>query len=419
MAQKKIGSVHDLQTILQISQALTAERDLDRLLWLIISACSRLVDADRSSLFIVDQSRDELWTKVAEQTTTIRLPMGSGIAGTVAKEGQTLNIVDAYQDQRFNPIVDHKSGYRTKSVLCMPLINSSGEVVGVIETINKKNGKAFTARDEQLLGALCSHAAIALDNARLLRQDLAHQSLLHELELAHSIQQGLLPQSAPSISGWTFAIYQSPCEQTGGDYHDFIPHAHCQAVDVVVGDVSGHGVSAALLMSTARAFLRALDQDSTRPGQLLEQINHLLVQDMADDRFMTMVVCRLDESGHVRYASAGHEPPIVFRTENGYCDENVETDLLLGMLDGVGYAEYVLPPLNRGDLLVLCTDGVFEAVSPHTGEVWGMERLRELVRKQASVGASALCQKIMESISDYTDHSPQKDDITLLIAEKT
>jgi HD-GYP domain-containing protein (c-di-GMP phosphodiesterase class II) len=173
----------DLQALLEISKAMSAERDLDTLLEMIISQTTRVMDADRSSLFLVDMETNELWSRIAQGAgmTEIRFPVGVGIAGYVAKTGKTLNIKEAYDDTRFNKDVDKKTGYRTKTILCMPLINHEDKIVGVIQVINKNNG-IFTEYDEELLQAFCSNAAVAVENAELYKEkDSLFKSMIETL----------------------------------------------------------------------------------------------------------------------------------------------------------------------------------------------------------------------------------------------
>src|SRR5713226_2686066 len=161
--------VEKLGGILDVAKALVAERDLDRLLKLIVNAAARVVDADRCSLFLVDRERGELWSKVAQGVTMkeIRFPMGRGIAGAVAQTNTPVNIPDAYADPRFNQNVDKQTGYKTRSILCVPMRSVEGEVVGVLQALNKLDGNPFNPEDEELLFALGGQAAAAVNNAML------------------------------------------------------------------------------------------------------------------------------------------------------------------------------------------------------------------------------------------------------------
>ena len=161
--------LHKLGGILEAAQALTTERDFDKLLGLIVQSAARVVDADRCTLFLVDRDKNELWSKVAQGVTTseIRFPIGRGIAGAVASTGKLINIPDAYADERFNPAFDKQTGYRTHSILCAPMRSLDGEVVGVLQALNKNDGEPFTAEEEELILALGGQAAAAVNNALL------------------------------------------------------------------------------------------------------------------------------------------------------------------------------------------------------------------------------------------------------------
>lgn len=157
--------------LLEVGRVINSETDLDRILQVVISETTALMAADRSSLFLVDREREELWSRVAEglEIREIRMPMNKGIAGCVVALGKTLNIPDAYQDPRFNPEVDWKTGYRTQSILCLPVRNNRKEIIGVLQVLNKKGG-VFTEEDENLLSCLADQVAVALEDAFLLQE---------------------------------------------------------------------------------------------------------------------------------------------------------------------------------------------------------------------------------------------------------
>lgn len=405
----------DLQTVLAVSRALGAERDLDRLLALIVASATDLVDAERTSLFIVDRERSELWTRVAEGSGEIRLPLGRGIAGAVAVDGSVVNIPSAYDDHRFDPANDRRTGFATRSILCLPMFNHDGVVVGVIQALNKRGTAPFGERDEQVLAALAAQAGVALENAQLLQRDRERQRLLHDLELARTIQLGLLPRTVPETATWSFAAWQRSCDATGGDYHDFIAGPD-GAVDAVVGDVSGHGIAAAMLMSTARAFLLALHQHEHDPSALVGRLNGLLSADMADDAFMTMVLARFQPDGGIAYVSAGHDPPLVLRRAAATWDALESTGLALGMLDETTYDLARIAPLERGDIVVLLTDGIVEAHVPPVRDLFGNDRLRAAIA--GASGAAAVRDAVVAAVDLWLGGRPQHDDMSLIVAER-
>jgi HD-GYP domain-containing protein (c-di-GMP phosphodiesterase class II) len=161
--QRRLGK---LQSILEVAKAMTAERQLDRLLALVVAEAAKVAEADRCSLFLVDRERGELWSKVAQRSAEIRFPLGTGIAGAAARTGEAVRIADAYADPRFNANVDQQTGYRTRTIMAVPMRNTRGDVVGVLQALNRRDG-AFGEEDEELLGALAGPAASAIENAVL------------------------------------------------------------------------------------------------------------------------------------------------------------------------------------------------------------------------------------------------------------
>jgi len=182
-AKTRRGSTETFSVLLEIMCSLAAERDLDVLLQKIMQKTSEVMDADRSTLFLVDEAKQQIWSKVAQGAALneIRVPVGTGIAGHVAKTGETVNIPDAYQDPRFNPDVDRHTGYHTRTILSMPMRNRERKILGVLQVLNKRNG-AFTADDEELLEAFSSQAAIAVQNA-LLNEELRKRMQTSEILL--------------------------------------------------------------------------------------------------------------------------------------------------------------------------------------------------------------------------------------------
>ncbi|HKY51241.1 MAG TPA: GAF domain-containing protein, partial [Candidatus Limnocylindria bacterium] len=175
---------HRLDVILDVTRRLMAVTDLDALLQAIAEATRELLAADRATIFIVDRDRGELWSRVALGTGEIRIPLGTGIAGTVAETGEVINIPDAYADPRFNPEPDQHSGYQTKSLLTFPMKGQEGRVIGVFQAVNKHGGGAFTTADEDTLASLAASAAVAVENAQLVsEQRQLWQTLIETLAM--------------------------------------------------------------------------------------------------------------------------------------------------------------------------------------------------------------------------------------------
>jgi len=407
--------LQDLRTLLEVAQAMTGVRQLQPLLELIVASATRLVDADRTSLFLLDED-GSLWTRVAQESGDIRLPPGFGIAGLVARTGKAVSIPDAYEDPRFSHDIDRKTGYRTRSVLCVPLVTPSGSIVGVIEAMNKKGDGPFDGDDEESLRALGSHAALALETQRLLEGEIEHQRVESEIELARKIQENLRPKRLPEPPGLRIAAWQETAEKTGGDYYD-VMEGPGGSLDLLVCDVSGHGIASTVLMSAARAYLRALHLGESNPRNLIEKLNRLITPDIPPDAFATLVACRIGPSGDACYVSAGHLPPLVYRTRRETFDALEETDLVLGWSTQTEYRAFRIDPLEPGDLVVLVTDGLYEAASPE-GSLWGLGPVKEAIAAAAHEGAHGVVEALRAGVFGHAERLYLADDITLLVAEK-
>ena len=216
--------VRNLNSLLEVSKALGGEARLDSLLGVIVGKATEVMDAERSSLFIFDEASQTLSIRMSEDVAQgqIRIPLGVGIAGHVAKTREPLNVPDAYADPRFNPKFDRDTGFRTRSILCAPALTNTGKLIGVIQVLNKAGHAAFTPEDERLLLAFASIAGIALDRARLVEAFLEKEKIESSLRLAHDIQMGMLPKRFPQRPEIDLFATLRPAKSVGGDLYDFI-----------------------------------------------------------------------------------------------------------------------------------------------------------------------------------------------------
>ena len=314
--------LRNLNALLEVSKALSSEIQLDNLLQVIVQKTTEVMDADLSSLFLYDAGRNELWSKIAEklgQLQEIRLPVGVGIAGDVAKTRKGANIADAYADPRFNPDFDRQTGYRTRSILCLPMLSSKGKLVGVIQVLNKKGGGVFDERDESLLAALAAHAAVALERAQLTEAYVEKQRMEEALQLAHDIQMSMLPKRFPPFPHRPeFDLYATiePAREVGGDFYDFMLLDE-DRLSFAIGDVSGKGVPAALFMSVAKTLLKVTASKVSRPDAVLAELNNELCRDNDTGMFVTIFYGILHiPSGELEYSNGGHNLPYVL-SQNG------------------------------------------------------------------------------------------------------
>lgn len=403
-----------LAFLVEAAKVLNSTLDLFELLELILRMTTEQTGADRATLFLVDAERGELWSWIAQglERREIRLPMGKGLAGWVAERGEAVNLEDAYSDPRFDSAFDGVHGYRTRSILVMPVKARDGHVVGVLELLNKPGG-AFNEADIACLDGISSHAAIALENARLHRESLERQRLENELELARSIQTSLLPDAPPPLPGFDVAVRYEACSHVGGDYYDFIP-IDTQALLFVIADVEGKGVSSALVAAGVQATLRAL----TRHVHALEDIAFHLSESIRTSarggRYLTLFLGLLDaRSRAIHYVNAGHLPPLLLRS--GSAIPLDEGGTVMGLFPRTRYKRGI-HRFERGDRLLAFTDGITEARDAGDRE-FGFDRLRESAHRLRGCSARELVDGICLDVDAHaTGQSPRSGDDRLLLA---
>jgi sigma-B regulation protein RsbU (phosphoserine phosphatase) len=405
-----------LERILEATQKLNSTVDLDTLMQSIVDTTIHLVDADRGTLYLIDEKKNELWSQVltGDGLVHIRLPLGRGIAGYVAASGETLNIRDAYAEPRFFPEVDRKSGYVTKSILCMPLVNRDGTIIGVFELFNKKRGD-FTKNDETVINIMSVDISVAIENARLHKAEIEFVRMNEEVRLAAVIQGGLLPKSSPSIPGYEIAGVSIPAQSVGGDYFDFI-RMNDGRLAICLGDVSGKGLPASLLMANLQATLRGQTLVSSEPSQCLFRSNKLLYESTSPEKFATLFYGILDVQDHaLHYSNAGHEWPFLIGKDCSI--QRLQTGgLMLGMLPEVEYEEERIG-FHAGDLLVIQSDGVTEAMNMNN-EPFGEERLQDLIVEHRECSPRSIIDKIIDRVHQHADGFVQSDDITIMVVKR-
>lgn len=405
--------VAELSTVVEATKRLNSTLDLGELINIILQLATRQTAADRGTVFLFDRERNEIWSLVGLglEQHEIRLPASRGIAGWVAREGRTVNLEDAYADPRFEPEVDRRLGYRTRTLLCLPIRNKDGEIVGVLQLLNKRGGR-FTRDDEHFLEALSDHVALALENAQLHRERLAKQRLERDLALARSIQLSLLPESPPQLEGFEIAVQHKPSLMVGGDYYDFVP-LDPGTMLAVVADVEGKGVGSALVMANLQATLRALVAHLHSLERLVGSLNDMIWADTRAQKFLTMFVGMLDQRQRsLHYINAGHVPPAVVRAD-GDTTYLREGGMVVGMFPSMAY-ERGHVHLEPGDIVVSCTDGITEAMDAE-GDEFGLERLVELVRASRDLPAAQIVDLVLGEVDRHSRGGTHEDDRILFI----
>ncbi len=404
-----------LRTLVEASKLINSSIEPDSLFASILTVARNELLVDRGTLYFVDEQKQEIWTKIAgELSNEIRLPIGKGLAGTVAATGEPLILHDAYEDPRFDRSLDQKTGYRTRSMLCVPIKNRRQRVVGVLQLLNKTNG-SFGPRDLEFLSGISEHMAIAMENATLHMELLEKQRMEQELKLGHEIQSRLLPSAPVDVRGIELGALSLPCYEVGGDYFDFIELPNGD-LGLAIGDVSGKGVSAALIMSSVQAALRVAAPIEEDLARLVARLNALIFRSASGRKYATFFFGRYTPStGLLRYVNAGHNPPYI--VAGGEMTEIGSTGRPIGLLPESTYTEGTVE-LPHGSTLFLYTDGLNEAAGPDEEE-FGNEQLRELFLSQRDAATKEIPKRVLDAITTFERGAKATDDKTIVVMRRS
>lgn len=402
-----------LQAVVDASVLVNSTLDLRRLAEHVVDIATRLIDAERGSLFLVDTATATLSSLVAQGIgkAPLRLKVGDGIVGAVAASGQAEILNNPYDDPRFDPGVDRATGFHTRSLLTVPVSDRDGRLVAVLQLLNHR-GRGFTGDDVEFLEELAVPFAIALTTARLHRDIVARERMTEELRLAAEIQRTLRPRNLGGIPGLELEALVRPCREVGGDYYDVIPAGTAGRWWLVMADISGKGVSAGLIASNVQAYMWSRRGDRRSLPRVVEEGNDLLYQLTQGRKYATLAVLEWHPADRrLSWVNAGHPP--VLLCHSGVVEELGATGRPIGLLPDQTYqmSSRVLEP---GDLLMLYTDGVHEAGMGSTTGEFGFERLAKCFAAASS--ASGVVGRLAEDLAVHLDQHAPDDDVTVLCA---
>jgi phosphoserine phosphatase RsbU/P len=400
--------VQALMNVQRAAQLITSTLELDHVLDRVVNDLVSTIGSVEVTVWLREPGTDELILSGVHGCSVnrkgSRMKLGTrGMAGYVASTGVMRYAPDVRTDPYFIACEPE-----TRSAVYLPLV-SCGEVIGVFAVDNRELD-GFTEDQISILQALTGHITVAIENARLFtEQRLLHEGMHNEAQEARAIQQALIPRSSPLIPGFSFDSAWEPAGTVAGDWFDWIELGSGR-LGIVLADVSGKGMPAALLMSATRATLRTLARLDLSPGETLKQLNRMLLSDMPANKFVTMVYGVLEpKSREITFASAGHPRPLLI---NGSCEFlPIDTGLPLG-LAASSYPEYTVH-LKPGTQVLLYSDGITEAMNRHEEE-YGPGRLVEhFLRTEACI------EGLFEEIRRFSAGSTHTDDATaVLIASR-
>jgi sigma-B regulation protein RsbU (phosphoserine phosphatase) len=409
-----------LRMLLDITKKISNSFDLQEVLNLVMDTLDSLIPYDAAGIFVVKCADKDTVAEGEEpcvfqaeavrgydieELTHLHLKLGEGLIGQVAVTGEPI----------YSPDVRENSAYinartETRSELVAPIISNT-ETIGVFD-LESDELNAYSEDDLQVLMLLASQVAIIIEKVMLHEQLIEKKRLEGQLEVARQVQLELLPANDPQLEGYDISAYNFPTEEVSGDYYDWV-RIYDDQIGLVIADVSGKGVPAALLMAFLRASLRAATHIGYSPHISMAKVNYLLWESIERNQFVTAFYGILDVTNKtLTYTNAGHNPPILL-AKNGDIRFIERGSVPLGMFRDTRYHEYYLTT-EPGDVLLLYTDGVTEAQNAKDEE-FGRDRLAAAAKAHRQLGARELITAVHKDVIKWTDGRGATDDVTFFV----
>jgi serine phosphatase RsbU (regulator of sigma subunit) len=408
-----------LEVLSQAARSLLAHRPLPELFEQVLDLLFAAVPAERGAILLLEGLPVEQVIK-ASRSRGGQAPLtkvSRSISRRVLERRETMLLPNLMEDAAFST-QDSILSTGIRSALCAPLwfTSATGEqdaVIGLVYLDSLAMTRPFNEEDARIVTALANVAAAKIENVRLLEQSMEMRRLEEDMRVAAEIQRGLLPESAPVVSGYGVVGFNQPCRTVGGDYYDFALLQGCLLL--ALGDVSGKGTGAALLMTVLRAAVRGLWNDASI-SEAVSRINSTVCQNVTSGKYVTFFMARLQpESGRVSYVNAGHNPPLLVRS-NGSVETLGEGGMVLGLFDSIPYAEGGAE-LRAGDTLLIFSDGVTETFSAK-GDEFGDEKLAAVAVRGRGLDAAGLQTEILRELEAFAAGTKATDDRTLIVLKR-
>jgi sigma-B regulation protein RsbU (phosphoserine phosphatase) len=411
-------AVKELSVLNDIATAVSTTHDLQQVIELIVRECVKHLNVEQGAIMLLDQSDtdDKFHTIIREVDTesdVVPYHFGVQLSGWMVKNQKPLLINDIASDNRFKNLSDDE--FPINSILSAPL-KTKGKLIGVLNVFNKMGIEGFTAEDQRMLSIIATQSAQVVENARLYDEEQALKQIEEELKFATEIQLNLLPKANPQIEGYDIAGKSIPAKEVGGDYYDFIKIDDNSLV-ICLGDVSGKGMPAAMLMSNLQATLRGQALFTTSAGECMSRANKLIYRSTDQQKFATLFYGILNSnSDSFHFSNAGHDPPFLI-SEGKEIQRLTKGGTVLGFLDDYSFEEDSIT-LDQDNVIVIFSDGITEALN-EKDEEFGEERLLEVVNSNLNESALKIIDQVFESVKSYVNGMPQSDDITIVVIKKS
>lgn len=405
-----------LAALVEISKGLGRAISIDEVLPKLLDSLFKVFTQADRGFVVMRPAPDKPPVPVAAKTRRGDMEEGARISRTIVEEAMTgkkaILSADAASDERFG-MAESIAQFQIRSMMCVPLIDNEGESIGVIQIDTLNQRSRFTDDDLEVLAAVASQASVAVDNARMHDQMVAQRSLERDLELATKMQRALLPSSPPNAVGYGFFDYYDSARQVGGDYYDYV-NLPGGRFAVILGDVAGKGVAAAIIMAKLSSDVRFALATEPDLGSAVNYVNRSFSEQGLDDRFVTMIFTIVDPAtNEMTLVNAGHMPPMHRKSEGEVIEVLEEiTGLPIGVMDDFEFEQATLK-LEPGESLTIFTDGFSEAMNS-SQDLYGIERLLDQVG-QPSTSVEELGKHVLDDVRKFVDGFAQSDDMCLCV----
>jgi len=410
-------AVEELSVLNDIATAISSTLELDRVVQMIVQKCVKHLKGEQGAIWLLEeQDQDKpLVTVVRTQDSAIDgMPyrLDTQLTGWMIKNQKPLIVQNLETDDRFQ--ITKNEGSYIRSLLAVPL-QQKGKMIGVLTVFNKRGDEEFIDEDRRLLTIIGAQSAQVIESARLYQEEQEFLKMMQEMNLARKIQTNLLPAEPPNLEGYEAFGISIPAKDVGGDYYDFITKDDDQMV-FCLGDVSGKGMPAALLMANLQATLRGQAMGCKTALDCMKKSNQLLYHSTDLEKYATLfygVVCFKEHE--LIFANAGHNNPFLV-SQDGSVQRLQTVGIPLGWLEEFDYTEEKLP-LKPGDILVTFSDGISESMNAMEEE-FEEEPILDIIMENLSASPKDITEKILEAAQNHAGSAPQADDMTLVVIKR-
>ncbi len=413
----KVSPAEKLKALVQITQALSDGVQRDPILQNALDCLFELfLEADRGFIAFRDDDGAIIPSTIKTRgTNDEQIRLSRTIVNRVLDTQQAVLSSDAAEDSRFD-LSQSIADFRIRSMMCAPILDGNNKSIGVIQLDTLRRSIAFQEEDLEILVTVAIQVGLALHRLEFFDELKKSAQVRKDLELAHEVQQGFLPQRNPDIDGYEFFAYYRAAERVGGDYYDYIELGDGK-IAIIVADVVGHGIAAALLMAKLSGEARFALASNIDPAEAFIQINRNL-SSMNLDKFVTAIMGLFDtKTNEVTFVNAGHMPPVLRRASGAIESLVVEgSGLPLGILDSTQYGSSTFSVAD-GDVFLMYTDGVNESMS-ESGEILGTQGLIDEMKLSQAKSAEAIGNVVYNTVKRFVNGGPQHDDICFVCIGK-